>query len=558
MMKSKYLSVCLAAFLASSLTARAQQPTDTGSWMNCFAVVAGKDCTVDGSVIVAHNEDSGQDAVVHHWKVAAEEHAPGAARALLAGGTVPYACKTLGYIWCQMPGLKFSDTYFNECGVAVVTNGCQSRETQPELTDGGITLLLRRIVGARATSARHGVEIATSLLGRFGYGATGRCMAIADGREAWILNMVHGKHWAAARVPDDMCAVVANHFSIHRVDPNDTDNYMLSPGLIDHAKKRGWYNAERDGEFDFATVYGKDGARKHGSNIRRAWRANNLVGAEQVAEAWLQPTFIRPKRKVSALRLMDILRDHYEGTEYDISNGYAVCSPNQNGATICAGGTSFSTVFQLRSDMPAAIGAVMWIAMARPDASIYVPWYAGMTAIPAGYSSGGRRHAEQRHMDPEFKALGSPSRFATVCAYERRLDAVYGAQFLAIDRARDALETRWFAAQAKIEAKAMQLDNEDPGAAAQFLTAYCHERQDEAGKLVAEWAARLPTIDARTAADRHECCDSSIGLAREKGPLEARSSLSTGSYARISFTTRASTTPVSFWSSPWKGKISLL
>ena len=36
--------------------------------------------------------------------------------------------------------------------VAVVTNGCQSRETQPELTDGGITLLLRRIIGSRATS----------------------------------------------------------------------------------------------------------------------------------------------------------------------------------------------------------------------------------------------------------------------------------------------------------------------------------------------------------------------------------------------------------------------
>ncbi len=489
----------LAAFLATALSAPAQQSAAAGadSWMNCFAVVAGRDCTVDGSVIVAHNEDSGNNAAVHHWKVAAGEHAARAAHALLAGGTVPYASKTLGYIWCQMPGLKFSDTYFNECGVAVVTNGCQSRETQPELTDGGITLLLRRIIGARATSARQGVVIATELLGQFGYGATGRCMIIADGREAWILNMVHGKHWAAARVPDDMCAVVANHFSIHRVDPTDSDNFILSPGLIAHAEQRGWYDAERDGEFDFATVYGKDGARKHGSNIRRAWRANNLIGAEQIPEAWLQPTFVKPKQKVSTQVLMGILRDHYEGTKYDLSDGYAECSPNQNGATICAGGTSFSTVFQLRADMPAAIGAVMWIAMGRPDASIYVPWYAGMTAIPPGYSSGDRRDAERLHMDPEFRALGAAPQFAAVCDYERRLDLVYGDQFGAIDLARDAVERLWFAEQPKVEEEAMRAYATDPAAACKLLTDYCHERQSEAADLVVDWAKWLPAIAPR-------------------------------------------------------------
>ncbi len=106
----------LAACLATALTVSAQQNAgaDTDSWMNCFAVIAGKDCTVDGSVIVAHNEDSGNNAAVHHWKVAAGEDAAGEAHELLAGGAVPYASETLGYVWCQMPGLMFSDTYFNE------------------------------------------------------------------------------------------------------------------------------------------------------------------------------------------------------------------------------------------------------------------------------------------------------------------------------------------------------------------------------------------------------------------------------------------------------------
>ena len=489
--------LCPAALWVSALTIPAQQPAtaQSGEWMNCFAVVAGKDCTVDGSVIVAHNEDSTTNAPVHHWKVAAAEHKAGTTRTLLEGGSIPYASKTLGYIWNQMPGLKYSDTYFNERGVAVVTNACKSREKQPDLTDGGITLLLRRVVGARATSARHGIEIATELLGQFGYGDSGRCLTVADSKEAWILNMVHGKHWAAARVPDDKCAVIANHFSIHRVDPNDKENFLLSPGLIEHAKKRGWYDAERDGAFDFATVYGGDRARKHASNIRRAWRANNLLGADKIDEAWLQPTFIKPKRKVSTQDLMGILRDHYEGTDYDKSLGYSLSSPNANGVTICARGTSFSTVFQLRSDKPAAIGAVMWIAMGRPDASIYVPWYAGITAIPPGYSSGTSSDAEELHMDATFKSLGSPTLLAAVNDYQRRLDLVYGAQFERMDQARDAIEAHWFATQDAFEAKALKVHANSPASANALLTAYTKRLQAHASEVMAGWAASLPATE---------------------------------------------------------------
>ena len=492
-MTSLRLSSAALLFVALAAPAQSPEAAGTDAWMNCFAVVAGRDCTVDGSVIVAHNEDSGTDSAVHLWKVAPETHAAGKMRVLLEGGEVPYARRTAGYIWCQMPGLKYSDTYFNEHGVVVVTNACKSREDRPELTDGGITLLLRRIVGARATSARHGVEIATGLLAKFGYGDSGRCMTIADPNEAWILDMVHGKHWAAARVPDDKCAVVANHFSIHHVDPDDTDNFMLSPGLIEYAIERGWYDADRDGPFDFATVYGGERARKHPSNVRRAWRANNLIGAEPVDEDWLQPTFVAPERKLSVQDLMGVLRDHYEGTEYDKSLGYELSSPNANGVTICAEGTSFSTVFQLRRSMPAAVGAVMWIAMGRPDASIYVPWYAGVTAVPEGYSTGSWRDAELRHMDPVFRAKGSPAAFAAVNDYQRRLDDDYGRYFGDMDEERDALEAQWFAEQAAFEARVVDTHRDDPAAARALLTERTARLQKEASARIARWAARLPS-----------------------------------------------------------------
>jgi dipeptidase len=487
---------CVSLLASSSLRRPIASPEDVplpadDSWMNCYAIVAGKDCTVDGSVIFAHNEDSGSGNPVHFWKVPAQEHQDIETQRLVNGGSEPFAAKTLSYIWCQMPGLRYSDTYFNEHGVAVASNGCHSRENKPELTDGGITYMLRRIVAARATSARHGVKIAAGLVLTYGYADTGRTMTIADGKEAWIMNLVRGKHWAAARVPDDKFAAVANHYTIHRVDPGDKKNFNLSPGLIEYAKKRGWYEPKRDGEFDFATVYGSNGARLHGSNIRRVWRGYSLLGKGEFEESWRLPTFVEPAKKLKVSDLMGVLRDHYEGTKYDTSESYSKCSPNSMGPTICAGGTSFSTVFQLRGDMPPSIGAVMWISMCRPDASIYVPWYAGIQKIPLGLSEGRADDALRDHFDPAYKKLGQPTRFATVCDFGKRLGKVYGKFFPRLDKARDALEAELLRKQPEVDATARRLHQKDPQAALDYLTSYTLAQQSRAYRMIRKWSEEL-------------------------------------------------------------------
>ena len=40
--------------------------------------------------------------------------------------------------------------------------------------DGGIGYGIRRLMAERATSARHAIEIATELLGKYGYNSEGR------------------------------------------------------------------------------------------------------------------------------------------------------------------------------------------------------------------------------------------------------------------------------------------------------------------------------------------------------------------------------------------------
>jgi dipeptidase len=483
-----FVAAALFAFsLASDALGAQIDEQDESEWMNCYAIVVGKACTVDGSVLYAHNEDSGANRAVNHWKVPRHLRAAGERQTLVDGGTLASVPATQAYIWCQMPGLKYSDSYLNESGVAVASNGCQSREDHPQLTDAGIGLMLRRIVAERATCAREGLEIACELLSTFGYQDSGRTLVIADAEEAWLLNIVRGKHYAAARVPDDKCAVLANHYTIHQIEAEDQENYRTSPGLIEYAQERGWYEPERDGAFDFATVYGKDGARNHRSNIRRAWRGNELVSKSELPEEWFQPTFITPSNKLGPLALMEILRDHYEGSKYDISEGYQECSPYEmKQPTICAGRTSFSTVFQLRSHMPASIGAVMWIAMCRPDTSVFVPWYAGIEEVPPGFGNGAAEMALAKHFEPSYMELGQPENFAATRALQSRIESDYGKFYPSLDKARDAFELDLLGLQAEVEACALRLYSQIPTAASELLTAYTLGQQARANSLIRE------------------------------------------------------------------------
>ena len=90
----------------------------------CFTIVAGKDATVDGSVIVAHNEDDPPPQVVNHYKIPRIKHKTAEKVELYKGGQLQQVEQTWAYIWSEMPGMLFSDSYVNEWGVAVTSNGC--------------------------------------------------------------------------------------------------------------------------------------------------------------------------------------------------------------------------------------------------------------------------------------------------------------------------------------------------------------------------------------------------------------------------------------------------
>lgn len=151
---------------------------------NCFSVIAGRAATVDGSVLMAHNEDDPGEQMLNIY-------------------VVPASDKNLRYIWCEFPGMEVADVFMNQFGVSVASNGCPSREDKGDLSGGGVLYEIRTSVAKYARTAREAVTLIGSMVETFGYKGSGRSYIVADPTEGWVISVVKGKHWVAQRVPDD-------------------------------------------------------------------------------------------------------------------------------------------------------------------------------------------------------------------------------------------------------------------------------------------------------------------------------------------------------------------
>ncbi|MBN2316107.1 MAG: C69 family dipeptidase [Sedimentisphaerales bacterium] len=363
----------------------------------CFSIVVGKKASTDGYVIVAHNEDDGAPQIVNHHKVARKRHAPGEKVQLLNGGQLEQAGQTWAYIWSEMPEMHYSDSYINEWGVSVTSDNCPSREDRPDITDGGIGFKLRRLVAQRAKTAREGVLIAGKLVERFGYVDSGRTYIICDPDEGWLFCAVNGKHWLAQRVDDNEVAMVANTYTIRRVDLSNKDKFLASEDIIEYAQSRGWYNPKKDGPFDFAVVYANPQSASHPSNLGRQRSGLRYISSMPVPEDKPLPFSVVPRSKIDVAQIMTVLRHDFNGTKSQTT--LAACDPYNNSCPICSGATQTSFVAQLRRGLPLDIGIVYWMCLASPRTSFYIPYHFGISDFPVGFSSKSERPSSRFYDD---------------------------------------------------------------------------------------------------------------------------------------------------------------
>lgn len=354
----------------------------------CFSIVVGKNASVDGCVLVAHNEDDSPPQVVNHHKIPRRTHAHGETLALRNGGVVEQVRETWAYLWSEMPGMQFSDSYVNEWGVCVTSDNCPSRENQGDLTDGGIGAMLRRLVAERARSAREGVLIAGELVERFGYVASGRTYVIADPEEGWLFCAVHGKRWLARRVGDDEVAMVANTFTVREVDLSDSNNVLASKDIVTYASSRGWYRPA-DGQFNFAAVYADPKSAAHPVNYGRQSIGLRYVAANPLAIGENPPFSVVPSEKLEVADLFRVLR-HAGGSRSicTLDGKQLKCGDSE---AICRGTTQTSFVARLGSKPSRDLGIVYWVCLAAPETSVFVPIPFGVPDFPAGYRTSEKR-----------------------------------------------------------------------------------------------------------------------------------------------------------------------
>lgn len=441
---------------------------------DCFSMLVGKKASADGSVIFAHNEDTGPSQV-NYFQVPRMKHNPGEIITLQGGGIVPQVSETFAYLWINIPVCDVCDSYTNEHGVAIGSDGCPSWEDKPELTDGGIVFWLRRIVAERARTAREGVKIAGELIDKFGYASSGRTYIIADSLEGWFLSAVIGKHWVARRVPDDQVAIVANCYTLQEINLNDTVNFLGSPDIIDYAIKRGWYDPAKDGEFRFARAYTSPGSLNHPGNTGRMWRGARLVTGAQPDSTKVYPFSVKPGKKLSVQDVISFQRDYYKTAWPVVYGNDGRLIPHATGDNSLSGnGTQYSCVVHLRNWLPQAIRTVVWISPYRPEVQTYTPWYPAISIIPSVYANGDYQSALQAQFNPQGKLenLDSKLAFRRFVALAKWADQDYGARAPVILKAMQANESEAFEMLSIAEKAYVETCQSDPGASDRLINKF--------------------------------------------------------------------------------------
>ncbi|MFH1861594.1 MAG: C69 family dipeptidase [bacterium] len=459
------------------VTAGLQLSCGSNSSAACFSMVVGKDASANGCVIVAHNEDDGAPQVVNHYKMPRRTFPPGAKYRLIGGGELEQPPETWAYFWSEMPGMLFSDSFVNEWGVAICSNACPSREDNPDLTEGGIDMDLRRIVAQRAKSAREGVHIAASLVERFGYKSSGRTYIICDAQEGWLFCAILGKRWLAARVPDDQVAVIANTYSVHHVDLADTVNFLASEDLYNYAATRGWYDPRVNTPFDFAVAYASQPAAADSNNFCRQWSGFRRVSSIEVQLSPVLPLSVKPEHKISISEVMALLRDHYEGTELYRASQQVVDLHSGRVNTICNETTQTSFVVQYKPQLPPALSIVCWVCLSSPCTSCYIPFYLGIPDFPAGYAADLDKPSLER-CQQLVEAPFQPNlaqAFWTFSNFHHHFTSAFEQRLSELRNDMGALEASAGEQQPAIETRTQTLLRDDPAKAAQLLFDYSQD-----------------------------------------------------------------------------------
>lgn len=490
------LAISLGQFTSGQIKADWEAGVPEG----CTTITVGKEATFDGSVMTSHTDDShrtrawmnivpaerhGRRDEVTMFKREKDDSRPMPVYKHTAVGSIPQVRNTYGYINSAYPCMNTKQLAIGES----TFGGRECLVSEKGIID---CQRLIKLMLERCTTAREAIKMADELTKKYGYSDYGECLTIADKKEVWHFEIVGpgsgkvGAIWVAQRVPDDHLSVNANAARILEIDLENSDYYMASENIFEMARDSAWWN-EADEPFRFAHVYAPK-SRESMASRRREWRILSMAAPSLNLdpEAIDYPFSVKPEQKVTLEKMVEMFKDYYEGTPYDMvrhmvkvtEEGDTIPHPNASPfmpydkydlhnihggwgklgeRTIARWYTMYGTITQSRDWLPDEIGGLVWMAQDNIATSVYIPIYCSVTDLPASYKAPGRNGFSR---NSAWWAFNRMSTLASMRWNEARHD---------VDKVLLPLQKEIFAKQRETEREAMSMNKKQTIA---FLTRY--------------------------------------------------------------------------------------
>jgi dipeptidase len=509
-----FLCLCLALGAAVGREANA-----------CSTLMVGRSGTADGSVLMSHSCDGDVMGLV--YVMPAQSYPPGTRLPMYWNVPRPttYAeyQANLRRGFDHVGTLEVSETYrslilagnlesmttggLNEHGLCITIEflpmreglACKRGRVGPNSNHWTTSLIANGLL--RTRTAREAIRLIGAMVEEYGFlyyraPGAGVALPIADDREVWLMEIFGpgedwtpesgrpGGVWCAQRIPDGEVGCSANRSRIGTLNLEDAEHFLASSNVFSLAEELGLWKAGTP--FVWHDVYGGTGGR---ANSLREWRALSLAAPSLDLKFTDNPAVdrypfsVKPDRPVTVPKLMEVMRDSYTGTEFDVTAraGFRVDAGRSPLAcpwgppellelvgveaerAICTPTSGYVLVAQLREELPDPIGNLLWFAYGPADTSCFIPIYAGVQDLPDSWD----HPANFTRIDRQQAQWN----FRLVQNLAQRVG--YQAAIRDVRRVIEPAEQRSFALQAELESAAVGLFREKgAGAAEVFLTDY--------------------------------------------------------------------------------------
>ena len=483
-MKKKGLLVACCALLLSGVEVLA-----------CTGLLVGKKASIDGSVMISYAADShGLYGEMYHWPAATWPK--GATLDVVEWDTG----KPLGTI-AQVERTYNVVGNMNEHQLAITESTFggrrELRDTAGIMDYGSLIYITLQ----RAKTAREAIKVMTDLVAEYGYYSGGETFSIADKQEAWVMEMIgkgpgrKGAVWVAIRIPDDCISAHANQSRIQQIPFDDKENCLYAPDVVSFAREKGYFKG-KDADFSFQQAYCPyDFGALRGCEAR-VWsffrqydpamdQYTDFIKGDPTKQP--MPLYIKPNRKLSVQDVQQGMRNHYEGTDLDMTKD-AGAGPYKvpyrwrpmtfkvdgveytNERAIATQQTGFVIVPQMREWLPDAIGGILWFGVDDADMAVFNPVYASSVRVPECYRVG-----NGDLLNFSWTSAFWMHNWVANMAYHK-----YSFMIQDIRKVQQELENHYQEVIPAIDKAAQELYAKDPKEAVEFLTWFSTSTADNA------------------------------------------------------------------------------